>query len=240
MASLICLCASHINGVKRLSNFRKMLKSMANQEAQVPLFVSVSTINDKVKHEVQSIAKEYPSFTFFIQDNKMTQFQHYAFLANVALSFDPKNTWCIFTDDDDVSHPSRAKVFLEHINSVTDDTNVVIDTAVYTKYANMFNQESDDDIDDVIVSEFFKPTISEYVIHACELSVLQEFCRKAPPPILAMTGCDIVFTSWLGTGKKKTFHNDTWLYEYTIRPGTSRSIASREDFKKIDLSSLEE
>lgn len=239
MSSLICLCASHITGAKRLSNFRKMLKSIVSQKVQVPLFVSVSTSNDYLQQEVKSIAEEHPHFTFFIQDNKLTQFEHYAFLANAALSYDPQQTWCIFTDDDDVSHPSRTKVFLEHISSITDDTEVVVDTAVYTKYANVFNQEDDDDVDDVIVSEFFKPITTEYVIHACKLCVLQEFCNKASAPILAMAACDIVFTTWLSQGKTKNFHNKTWLYEYTIRPGTSRSIAFKENLLNVDFGCLQ-
>jgi len=227
MSSLIVLCASHINGEKRLSNFQKMLKSIAGQKVKVPLFVSISAISDEIRIEIEKITKMYPSFTFFIQDKKLTQFEHYTFLANTALSYDPELTWCIFTDDDDISHSSRSKVFLEHIDSITDNTDVVTDTTVYTKYT---------DVNNVVFSEFFKPIKTEYIIHACKLCCLQEFCKKASSKILAMAGCDMIFSVWLTSGKTKTFHNKTWLYEYTIRPGANRSIAATEDLKTVDLS----
>lgn len=170
MPSLILLCASHIDGKKRLSNFRKMLYSITCQQLHVPCFVSISTINDELTNEVKRIQNENPCFTFFIQDKKLTQFQHYTFLAN-ALSCDSKDTWCIFTDDDDISHSIRTKVFWEHINSVIDDTDAVCDTAVLTKYANMFSDKNDNDLEDVIIREFFKPITTEYVIYACKLCV---------------------------------------------------------------------
>lgn len=238
MASLIMLCGSHLNGYKRLSLFRKMLRSISNQHFQVPLFVSVSVVNKDLENEVLKITKEYPNFTFFIQDKQFTQFEHYAFLAE-ALSYDPNKTWCVFTDDDDISNVNRTEVFMKHINSVTDDIDVVRDTAVWTKYACPFTiKDVNDESDDVITYDFIKPT-NEYVVNACRLHVFQEFCRKASTlNLLTRTGCDMIFASWIPQKKSKTFHNDSWLYEYTIRPKTSRYVASNEGplFGKVDFS----
>lgn len=240
MASLIALCASHINGRKRLSMFRNMLKSIDCQHFQAPLFVSVSTENDTMKNELLRIAKEYPNFAFFIQDEKFTQFQHYAFLAQ-ALSYDPQKTWCMFTDDDDISNVNRTEVFMKHINSVADDIiEVVRDTAVRTRYTDHLTEKDvNDESDDVIVQDFVKAT-NEYIVNACKLYVIQEFCRKAAKStLLTMTGCDMIFGAWITTSRKtKTFHHDTWLYEYTIRPKTSRYIASGEGtlLGKVDFS----
>ena len=238
MASLIMLCGSHLNGYGRLTLFRKMLNSIDNQQFQVPLFVSVSVMNQELETEVLRIAKEYPNFTFFIQDIQFTQFEHYAFLAE-ALSYDPTTTWCMFTDDDDISNFNRTEVFMDHIKSVTDDIEVVRDTSVRTKYTNHLETKCvDDESDDAIIQDFIKPT-NEYIVNACKLAILQEFCRKASKStILTMTGCDMIFQVWVLWNKTKTFHSDNWLYEYTIRPNTSRSIASTEAslLLKVDFS----
>lgn len=242
MASLIALCASHINGTKRLSDFQRMLQSMINQHFQVPLFVSISAATDELKDEVLNIAKDNPNFTFFIQDNKLSQFEHYAFLAQ-ALSYDPQTTWCIFTDDDDISNVNRTQVFMKHINKVTCDVGVVRDSAVWTKYTSPFhNKDDNDNYNDVIVVDLFKPT-SEYVVNACRLCILQAFCSRASLPhstIVTMAGCDMVFAAWIQGFKTRTFYNKTWLYEYTIRPGANRSIASKENLKSLDCSVLED
>lgn len=238
MASLIVLCASHLSGKRRLSMFRRMLKSIAEQRLQVPLFVSVSTANNVLTNEALNITKEYPTFTFFIQDNCLTQFEHYSFLSK-ALSYDPNKTWCIFTDDDDISNVNRTEVFMKHINNVKDGINIVRDTAVWTKYTNhLIEKGIDDETDDVIVDDFMRPT-NEYIVNACKLCILQDFCRKASKTtLLTITGCDMIFGAWITTKDSITFHNTTWLYEYTIRPKTNRFIAASEAaiLGKVDFS----
>lgn len=222
--------------------FQQMLKSIACQHYQVPLFVSVSTANEALSNEVLDIAMNYPNFTFFIQDNTLSQFEHYAFLAE-ALSYDPNKTWCIFTDDDDISNTNRTEVFMKHINSVNNDIDIVRDTAVWTKYTNHLEEKGkDDETDDVIVYHLNTPT-NEYIVNACKLSILQKFCNKASKStILQMTGCDMIFGAWITTSQKSvTFHNNSWLYEYTIRPKTNRSIAAIEatKFSEVDFSVLD-
>lgn len=220
--------------------FRKMLKSIDNQQLQVPLFVSVSIANVALNNEILDIAKQYPNFTFFIQDKCFTQFEHYAFLAK-ALSYDSYKTWCLFTDDDDISNVNRTKVFMKHINTVKDNIDIVRDTSVRTKYTNHLETKGvDDESDDAIVQDFIQPA-NEYIVNACKLAILQEFCRKASKStLLTMTGCDMIFGAWITTTKQNsaTFHSDNWLYEYTIRPNTNRSIASSEGslLIKVDFS----
>lgn len=207
MTSLIVLCASHIDSEKRLSRFRIMLKSISDQVAKVTLFVSVSTIDDKFENDLLVIAKEHKEFVFFIHDYRLTQFQHYAFLAQAALSYNPETTWCIFTDDDDVSHCTRSCVFIDHIANLPQNILVVQDIAVHTQY------EANGKI-----SGRSYDTSPEYITYACRLRVLQEFCQRASNTILSLVGCDMMFAVYMGMQPINTFHNSHWLYEYTVRP----------------------
>lgn len=207
MASLIMLCASHIDGEERLLRFRKMLKSVAGQVVHVPLFISVSTIDNAFKNDILLLAKKYIEFVFFVQDDKLSQFQHYNFLAQAALSYNPETTWCMFTDDDDVSYCTRTAVFLHHIANSSNNICVVKDTAVRTQY----------EIEGTISDKGYD-TSHEYITHACRLLVLQEFCKRASNEILTQVGCDMIFNVWLMMQRINTFHNSHSLYEYTIRP----------------------
>jgi hypothetical protein len=206
MASLIMLCASHIDSEARMSRFRIMLKSIVHQVVNVPLFISVSTNNETFKNELLVIAKEHTEFVFFIQDCRLSQFQHYAFLAQAALSHNPETTWCIFTDDDDVSHCTRSCVFLDHIVNSPDNISVVRDTAVRTQYETKGK-----------ISGKSYHTSSEYITYACKLRVLQDYCQRASDAILSLVGCDMMFAVYMGMQPINTFHNSHWLYEYTVR-----------------------
>lgn len=225
MASLIVLCASHIDSKKRMSLFRNMLKSMAEQTVNVPFFISISIVDDeKLKGDVQQVTKEYPEFAFFIQDEKLTQFQHYAFLAD-ALSHDPSSTWCIFTDDDDICHYTRNDVFLKHIMMVSDVTQVVRDIAVHTEYEK----------NGKIMGQCYH-TSNEYIVHACRFQVLQEFCKYARDEYKCITliGCDMWFTAWMQQEQTVTFKNHQWLYKYTIRPQANTSrFKARIEFEGL-------
>jgi hypothetical protein len=44
--SLISLCASHLNSIERFKHFEEMLTSWNNQKIKLPLFVSISTLDD--------------------------------------------------------------------------------------------------------------------------------------------------------------------------------------------------
>lgn len=226
------LCASHIDGRERMSRFRIMLKSIIDQVVKVPFFISVSTINDKIKNELLVIAKELKEFVFFIQDDKLTQFQHYAFLAQAALSYNPETTWCIFTDDDDVSHCTRNSVFLDYIVNSPGDVLVVQDTAVYTQYETAGT---------ICWNSYDKS--SEYITYACKLRVLQDFCKRASPKILGLVGCDMMFNVWMSMQPMMTFHHSHWLYKYTVRPelNTGRFQARSEynELKQNNMTNLD-
>ena len=200
---------------ERLSRFRKMLRSMKEQHLQVPLFISIS-MDPPFENSIQDIVEKYSMFTFFIQNDKRSQFEHYSFLAETISSYDIENTWCIFTDDDDFSHPSRTSVFNDHLHNVDQcNIDVVYDTCVLTQF---------EDLNGTITSVRSSKSL-EYVTIACKLRVLRDFLSKAKGN-LCKAGCDMVFSAYTSCKTSyQSFHSDQWLYEYTVRPGCNRSKA---------------
>lgn len=214
MPGLIILCASHVNNNARLQRLTCMLDSIKTQNHPVPLFISISVENEKLSESIMELIPKYPDFTFYMQEQKHSQFEHYALLVKslLAESRDVQETWCIFTDDDDISHPTRTTEFCKHIMSVREaHMGIVMDTSVLTKWCyNGFDSPS------------VKHKSNEYITIACRLQMLQEFFRMATPKVLSNASCDLVFNVWCSQWKQRCFHSKQWLYEYTVRDGGNR------------------
>lgn len=228
MPQVVILCGSHINNFERLHNFQMMLDSVKAQYLKIPLFVSLSTI-DELKTSVMNLISQYPKFTFYTHLHKYSQFEHYAFLAkSLGQSQNVDDIWCMFSDDDDISHPSRSLRYYNHImyifNTKNTQIDVVANTSVSVKY--LYSHKTPDE------AITFYGKSSEYIINACKLKILQEFCQKAGIPLLSHTGCDLAFAKWLKQKTRKEFHCRQWLYEYTLRQGGSHECVGK-DLKDI-------
>jgi hypothetical protein len=94
---------------------RKMLDSVNSQTVHIELYMSVSGLDDQIVKELQARHAQWLHMTKS-GCAQMSQFQHYKLLCEeVSERFNSSNTWCMFTDDDDVWHARRAESYLEQI-----------------------------------------------------------------------------------------------------------------------------
>ena len=108
---LALLVASHVADHPRLS---ALVRCLAAIRGQVPamhaaVFLSwsaaTSSLRDAVRHTIERAA--IPLLRAFERVEPLTQFEHYALLAQTAAGTLGDETWVCFSDDDDLMHPCR-------------------------------------------------------------------------------------------------------------------------------------
>ncbi len=195
---MIALCASHVapNDYTRLEKLRKLLDSVSSQTVQIELYMSVSGLDDKIVKELQ--ARHAPWLHVTKRGcTQMSQFQHYKLLCEeVSERFNSSNTWCMFTDDDDVWHARRAESYLEQIRGSTGSVVVCID-------GRMHNGRMLD-----------KPI--EYFDYATKLCEFEGFFAIATLDMLRLRGCDLMWrNAILAISSSISFNKPDdvpWLY----------------------------
>lgn len=105
---LICLIASHINCDERASNFLELLNMINNQQNCLKKNIYISMSNE-IDIDVSNIKNKINEYNFHMIYNniKLSQFEHYNKLIKTIVINDPKNTWIIFSDDDDIWSENR-------------------------------------------------------------------------------------------------------------------------------------
>ncbi|EGG24666.1 hypothetical protein DFA_02910 [Cavenderia fasciculata] len=100
---------------ERFSMMEKMLKSWGNQTFKIPLYLSMSTSTELVSEAEKRLVtwkSAYPTLTVYLNP-KMSQFKHYQNLVQrlKTCSTVTKDSWVIFTDDDDTWHEMRVEEY---------------------------------------------------------------------------------------------------------------------------------
>lgn len=123
--NIIALCASHITCRERFLYFMLMVQSWSRQTKSCQLHVSMSfeeTEEDHVREGVQDLITKlgHRGLHITLRSKHMTQFEHYTTLYTELVD-DLKDKWLIFTDDDDLWSPARVLLYLEALESQTEE-----------------------------------------------------------------------------------------------------------------------
>ena len=234
MVFLVTLCASHINEAKRLSSLKSAVKSHSNQTLSTPLFISIS-FEDAFEKLVDDLIESLTtiSIKFFKQKGRLSQFQHYKYLAEQFDTIVTNRLWCLFMDDDDYLNCKRNSLFASLLPSVNkrNETSLLIMPVMMTSW--------DGDIDQKQLEKWLKMGINsttvvpttEYVCYSVQLSLLKRFCEfLARHKKIGYNQCDVAFAYLLSNICQTYVDRCEWLYAYN-RTNTHLRITHME---KVD------
>ena len=236
---LVALCASHMNSKQRWDMFVYMIDSWNCQKVPIQLFVSMSfdsAIGNGLLEDIESMRSGYPRLEILLSDKKMSQFEHYKKLANYVSEkkqdlHNKKDTWVIFTDDDDIWHPlrsyeySKGMEFMEMAEAFGQD----ITNIMYILLHSIVPGEEGDlmktwkDVE-TIKHRFEESNIPEpchlgnYVEYSTKLRTLHNFTQDCPSNILQHKFCDMGFVRYLRTEEKPVmkYPTENWSYYYRL------------------------
>lgn len=207
LTNLILLCASHLDTVIRIKYIQDMIESWDKQTVPIQLHLSIS-VRPSLQSIYNIISKQWQSkyqdrlFLYPI-DTRTEQFKHYKNLSEKIQG----ETWCMFTDDDDLHHPDRIKVYKNAIETHSNKT------CLFTYHKSYHNESYV--MDDVPKTKRISDT-GGYWMHCCKLSALKDFCEKASDIVLEHYLCDVLFQRYLSSQKGRKITIDdvgtNWMY----------------------------
>jgi hypothetical protein len=214
---LVQLCASHVNSERRAERLRAMLASWAQQTQPAPMYLSISFSSDSLKQLALKVIKERAHCTaeLIVLCNKTSksQFQHYRQLAT-RLTQEQEGlqgeVWCMFTDDDDESHPERTASYAYVLGREAQAGTLSTASCVFeeeqadthAQYAKAFAQavaKKGQDAGDA--PKFGRDR--EYFHYAVRVCTLVDFCTRVDPTILAHPFADTMFSRYLQCPEKR-------------------------------------
>jgi hypothetical protein len=202
------LCASHIDTKYRLDALKRSLRSIIDQPTQV--IISTSYNND-METLINDIEEEFKTVKFVLHPSKnLSQFQHY----NVLRHYIDTQTWCMFFDDDDFSHPNRVNTYIEYIVIHNKNPSVYMANA----QNNIYNHPQAWEMDFKQIDS--QGTINnggqEYYMFAVRNEILHFFCDNCSDKILEWCECDLIFRSFLRCLPCSIITHSSWLYAHTM------------------------
>ena len=112
------MIASHISNPKRVAYLIECLGSLTVQTITIPVYLSISFENDKIKGELErelesTGLRSHPSLFFMFQEKKTPQMRHFQVLSNII-----EQQWIMFCDDDDTYDPTRVENLMNSIDNI--------------------------------------------------------------------------------------------------------------------------
>ena len=216
MIPCIALCASHIDSPQRLQLLKCSIDSMLNQKERVPIWISISTPADSLDIYYEDI----PDFHIFIHTNtKKSQFEHFWYLIQQieGLGGGPENldeTFYIFFDDDDYSHPERTRFYMSGVD--TGQNSLLATDALLMMY------EPADTTHHSLESCSGEPSVNghEYFMYCVRAPILRRFCQIILEfGLIGSPICDILLISVLFSTRymNRSCRPLPWIYAYSIR-----------------------
>jgi hypothetical protein len=255
-STLIALCASYINTETRLEHMFVMLRSWINQEQQCSLCISVSIVDKHLREKFdmgietfnQTYAKklEQISLMIYISEEQQMQFQHYKYILEKLPTLVEVNPWVIFTDDDDIWHPTRTTVYEPCIKWLIEQQRTDIDHIKCPYIVESIGMDKKDyshasEIDDDIQAELVgNLTSTESYIGSCvKMERLHYFVMNSTDEILDSVHAGARFKYFMdsdGYDKEKQsiilpkeVCLPGWLYFYRHTRDMNGSISSNND-----------
>lgn len=222
MLPLVTLVASHISSPARADLLARQIYTVLRQSHATEVHVSVS--GPLAPGSLQTLPAYDETDRLHVHahgpETRLSQFEHYDYLCNYLLARDPQaaeRTFCVFCDDDDVTHPERS-LFYASCPDLSQHAMLARDA--------MLLRSSGKTVDG-----------HEYFMFALRLGKLAAFCdllRAGPGPgpaspdsssgsgsgYLRSPVCDVLLGSAMFHGRKLHRRSATWLYAYDdTRPG---------------------
>jgi hypothetical protein len=228
MTRILGMCASHVDGPRRLRALGRALDSCGSQAVLVSL--SYSGLSEDV---VRGFVNEKTSnVQFRVRSTKMTQFQHYSLLCDeILLGYDDDNIWCVFFDDDDFQHPRRYEEYRRVVEAVDAEEDVVsvFPTCSQLNVCHPFAWEFD--MEGLTSYEIERREVDaecgnngrignggqEYYMFAVRLKVLRDFCISFSH-LLDHVYVDLVYRNVVRCLPCRLFvpETTTWMYAKTM------------------------
>lgn len=253
---LIALCASYINTETRLEHMFVMLRSWIDQEQLCSMCISVSIVDKHLREKfdmgIEAFKQTYSkklekiSLMIFISEEQQMQFQHYKYILEKLPKLVEVNPWVIFTDDDDIWHPTRTSIYEPCIkflieNQRTDIEHIkcpyIVESIGMDKKDYIHASEIDDDIQAELI-ENLKYTES-YIGSCIKMERLRYFVTNSTEEILDSVHAGARFKYFMdsdGYDKEKqsiTLPKEVclpgWLYFYRHTREVNGSISSNYD-----------
>lgn len=221
--TIVAMCATHIDSERRWLLLQRMIASVQAQTHAVRLYISASCAQER-RHHLQELVRmaDGQSLVVLAQDQHCSQFEHYQHIVRHLLP-SLEDIWCLFTDDDDFSHPERAAVF--HQALATMDLRST-DYAIGSVRALLVLP----DVGGVASAKDAAPGRDgaalinglEYVTYLTRATFLRRFCQTCGGALRSPM-CDVLLSSTLWQCCRTNIYPDHWLYAYTRALGPSRA-----------------
>jgi hypothetical protein len=244
---MIVLCASYLSSLIKVKWMNEMIESWKSQSHHVPLYISIS-IDENIKTIVNHYLEDkwkVEDLIFYVSEEKLTQFQHYQKLSNILLEKHGRNTWIMFTDDDDIWEKDRILYYktlidnlkkLEKENSVS---HIQIPTFCVNFKDNFDSNYTIRNLEHIEAADFTHQHL-DYWQFSCQLKYLIKFIEQASPVLLADGYCNIYFVKYFYNKKTPAYRwytkdKNKFVYYWRGSAGLNRKEGTKENEDGIHL-----
>jgi hypothetical protein len=218
LVKLVSLCASHINNERRLQYFVYMIQSWREQKYHVPLHVSISYA-PQFEQLIDRIASQNSKqgLSIYRTHQHLTQFEHYDRLAKL-MDVAPE-TWCLFTDDDDLWNPMRSHFYHHAITKAlsTDIKSQISDVRSPSTFSEeteqvMLSVKKFAELPTELPTNFvYKSHNINYVSFSCRFRHFKQFLEKCPSIFKTHKFCDVLFSRFIQNSDAKHVRCDPFV-----------------------------
>jgi hypothetical protein len=209
---MIVLCSSYLSNLIKIKWINEMIESWKSQSHHVPLYISIS-LDESIKtifnHYLESKWK-IDDLTFFVYDEKLSQFQHYQKLCCKMIEKYSRDTWIVFSDDDDIWDKDRILYYWTLLSNLKklgkEDAISHMQIPTYcVNYKDNFDENYDVRNLDHIESANFTHQHLDYWQFSCQLKYLENFINRCSPILLADGYCNLYFVKYFYNKKTPAY-----------------------------------
>lgn len=252
---LVMLCACHVSDAtnERMQLLTGALESVLDQALKAPLLISMSFGSEVARAQtlaaLEALRLRRQASTHCALDVKvcdhgvkrMSQFQHLEFLVHHVPN--PERTFCLFTDDDDFSHPSRT-AFYAYCGDrgqrcmLACDALLVMDGDPAAHTLQCCEQQLSAGKARIVDGR-------EYFMFCVRAQELARFCGIMRSfGAITSPVCDLLFNSvmmhtdkglWRSARRSQGSQGSQWLYAYNNRPSSDRASSRHgyDDYQRL-------
>jgi hypothetical protein len=192
----------------------EMIESWKTQSHQIPLYISVC-IDENLKtifnHYLETKWK-INDLTFFVSEEIISQFQHYKKLCEILIEKYNKNTWIVFTDDDDIWDKDRILYFKTLVDNLKklNKENSVSHIQIPTHCVN-YKDDFDDTYEMRNLNHIEVSNINsshqhlDYWQFSCQLKYLKDFIENCNEELLNDGYCNLYFVKYFYNTKTPAY-----------------------------------
>lgn len=209
---MIGLCASYLSNLIKVKWMNEMIESWISQSHNVPLYISIS-----IDENLESIFYYYlnnkwnnKDLFFYVTKEKLSQFQHYKKLCDLLLEKYDRNTWIVFTDDDDIWDKDRVlyyKTLVENLKKMGKE-NSVSHIQIPTHCVNYKNQFDDNysirNFEHIETADSTHKHL-DYWQFSCQLKYLKNFIEQTSPILINDGFCNLYFVKYFYNKKTPVY-----------------------------------